>query len=246
MVLVAVLAFGAGTGLGMWLRRDTVPHRRPGIGDDTSSSAPRTIRAIDALVADSITRLAGWVRPGGSGRSGGAGIQLAPDGTVTLVFSDIAGSTRLNRQLGDDAFTTLLRRHDRVVRDVVGAHDGHVVKTQGDGFLAVFAEAFDAVACTLELRELLADPAHTGSALALRIGIHTGPAVTEHGDVFGESVAFAARVASRAGAGDLLVSSEVRSRVEPEVADLAFTGRLLPARFKGIPGLHQLHRVDRA
>lgn len=252
MVLVAVLAFGAGTGLGMWLRRDAVLRRSPveagtdGTADGTAAGAPRTIRAIDALVADSITRLAGWVRAGGSGRSGAAGIQLAPDGTVTLVFSDIAGSTRLNRQLGDDAFANLLRRHDEVVRDVVGAHDGHVVKTQGDGFLAVFAEAFDAVASTLELRELLADPAHTGSALALRIGIHTGPAVTEHGDVFGESVAFAARVASRARAGDLLVSSEVRARVEPEAADLAFTGRLLPARFKGLPGLHQLHRVDRA
>ncbi len=243
VVLVAVAAFVAGTGLGLWLRRDAALRPRPETG--RASAAPRTLRAIDSLVADSITRLTTWMRPGAVGNADPSGIRLGADGTLTLLFCDIAGSTRLNRQLGDDAFATLLRKHDAVVREVVGAHDGHVVKTQGDGFLAVFPEAHDAVACALELREVLADPVHTGTALDLRIGLHTGRAVAEQGDVFGESVAFAAR-GSRAGGGEVLVSSEVRSRVEPQVADLTFAGRLLPSRLKGIPGLHQLHRVARS
>ena len=247
VVLVAVVAFAVGTGLGLWLRRDAAVRPRPArtSRDGRQTAAPRTLQAIDTLVADSITRLAGWVRPGATSTDGSTRITLAPDGTLTLLFSDIAGSTRLNRRLGDDAFANLLRRHDEVVRDVVGAHDGHVVKTQGDGFFAVFAGAHDAVACGLELREVLAEPSHTGASLDLRIGVHTGRAVTEHGDVFGEAVAFAARVAAQARGGDLLVSSEVRERVEPEVADLSFAGRLLPSRLKGLPGLHQLHRVSR-
>ena len=247
VVIVAVVAFGAGTGLGLWLRRDAALRPLPGrtTAGGRPAPTPRTLQAIDTLVADSISRLAGWVRPGASSTDGASRITLAPDGTLTLLFSDIAGSTRLNRELGDAAFATLLHRHDEVVRDVVGAHDGHVVKTQGDGFLAVFAGAHDAVACGLELREVLAEPSHAGTALALRIGVHTGRAVTEHGDVFGEAVAFAARVAAHARGGDLLVSSEVRARVEPQVVDLAFTARLLPSRLKGLPGLHQLHRVSR-
>lgn len=247
VVLVAVVAFAAGAGLGLWLRRDAALRPRHGrtVQGERPVPAPRTLQAIDTLVADSISRLAGWVRSGAASADGATEITLAPDGTLTLLFSDIAGSTRLNRELGDDAFANLLQRHDEVVRDVVGAHDGHVVKTQGDGFLAVFAGAHDAVACGLELREVLAEPSNTGATLALRIGVHTGRAVTEHGDVFGEAVAFAARVASQARGGDLLVSSEVRARVEPEVADLAFAGRLLPSRLKGLPGLHQLHRVSR-
>lgn len=243
VVIVAVLAFGAGTGLGLWLRRDA-PAPRRGRGGRAAAPTPRTIQAIDGLVADSIRRLAGWVRPGDDG--GARGIELAPDGTLTLLFSDIEGSTRLNRQLGDDAFARLLRRHDEIVRDVVGAHGGHVVKTQGDGFLAVFPDAHDGVACALELQEVLAEPSHTGQVLALRIGLHTGSAVTGDGDVFGESVAFAARVAARAGGGEVLVSDEVRGRVEPEVVDLDFRGRLLRSSLKGIPGRHRLHEVTRS
>lgn len=244
MVIVAVLAFGAGTGLGLWLRRDGAGGARRRRAADVPAAAPRTIQAIDGLVADSIRRLAGWVRPGGAGAP--AGIELAPDGTLTLMFSDIEGSTRLNRELGDDAFARLLGRHDALVRELVGAHDGHVVKTQGDGFLAVFRDAHDGVACALELQEVLAEPSHTGTVLALRMGLHTGAAVTGDGDVFGESVAFAARVAARADGGDVLVSDEVRARVEPEVEDLDFSGRLVRSRLKGIPGRHRLHRVTRA
>ena len=103
VVIVGVAAFGAGTGLGLWLRRDAAlrpRHDRSGrgrAGGVAAPTAPRTLQAIDTLVADSITRLAGWVRPGAT-PSGPAGIRLGADGTLSLLFSDIAGSTRLNRQ----------------------------------------------------------------------------------------------------------------------------------------------------
>lgn len=242
MLGVVVLAFAAGTGVGVAItarRRHGAPTRRGG-----DPPGPSAIQAIDALVADSIGRLASWLRSGSDAR--GADIQLAPDGTLALLFSDIVGSTRLNVRLGDDAFAQLLRRHDAVVRDLVVAHDGHVVKTQGDGFFAVFESSHDAVACALDLREALADPGGVGRSLRVRIGIHIGHAVTEQGDVFGESVAFAARVAAAAGGGEVLTSAEARRRLEAEVGDLDFVGRVVPSRLKGIPGWHRLHRVTRA
>lgn len=239
---VVVLAFAAGTGVGVAIgtrRRDSAPATHA-----VDPRGPRALQAVDALVADSIGRLAAWVRSGPG--PAGAGIRLAPDGTLALLFSDIVGSTRLNVRLGDDAFARLLRRHDTAVRDLVAAHDGHVVKTQGDGVFAVFEASHDAVACALDLREAMADRDAVGRPLQLRVGVHIGHAVTEQGDVFGESVAFAARVAAAARDGEVLASSEVRRRVEAEVDDLDFSSRVLPARLKGIPGRHRLHRVARA
>ncbi len=239
---VVVLAFAAGTGVGVVIggRRG----RSEPTGRAVDPRGPRALQAVDALVADSIGRLASWLRSG-SGPAG-AGVRLAPDGTLALLFSDIVGSTRLNVRLGDDAFANLLRRHDTAVRDLVAAHDGHVVKTQGDGVFAVFETSHDAIACALDLREAMADPDAVGRALQLRVGVHIGHAVTEQGDVFGESVAFAARVAAAARDGEVLASSEVRHRVQAEADDLGFSSRLLPARLKGIPGWHRLHRVTRA
>lgn len=243
VILIAVAAFGAGIGVGLWVHSPSWPgflRRRAAAADDRTS---RTMRALDALAADSIRRLAGWVLPARGEEQ--AAITLAEDGTITLLFSDIAASTALNLRLGDDAFASLLGRHDTTVRRLAEAHDGHVVKTHGDGFLAVFHDPHDAIAMALDLQEQVGDPETLGEALVLRIGIHTGQAVTEKGDVFGGSVAFAARVADTARSGEVLVSAQVRGRVEPEVDDLQFSSRLLPSRLKGIPGMHNLHRVER-
>lgn len=239
---VVVLVFAAGIGVGVAIgsrRARSEPTVRA-----VDPRGPRALQAVDALVADSIGRLAGWLRSG-SGPAG-AGIRLGPDGTLALLFTDIVGSTRLNVRLGDDAFAQLLRRHDTAVRDLVAAHDGHVVKTQGDGVFAVFETSHDAVACALDLREAMADPGTAGRTLQLRVGVHLGHAVTAQGDVFGESVAFAARVAAAARDGEVLASSEVRHRVEAAVDDLRFSSRVLPTRLKGIPGWHRLHGVRRA
>lgn len=240
VVVLVVAAFGAGIGVGLVVAaRRGVP--APAV---RAARTPRTIRAIDSLVADSIRRLSSWVAPTTREMAEEA-LTLAPDGTITLLFGDVAGSTSLNVRLGDEAFAAVLRSHDELVRRGVAARRGRVVKTQGDGFMAAFHAPEDAIRCALDLRDAAADAERREHPLDLRVGIHTGRAVTEAGDVFGESVAYAARVAAVARGGEVLVSSEIRSRVEGATDQLVFTGRLFPSRLKGIPGRQQLHRVDR-
>jgi adenylate cyclase len=240
MLPLILVAFGAGILAGMVLQRRAL--RRGEV--QAEPGRPETLKALDAVVADSMRWLARWVKPtkdseGDEPRT----LTLAPDGTITLLFSDIARSTRLNRRLGDGQFTALLRAHDDVVREIVAEHDGHVVKTQGDGFMAAFHDPAQAVRAALTFRDLVAEEDRLGHALTVRIGLHTGQAVTDAGDVFGESVAFAARVAGNARSGEVLVSEALRRRVEATAPDLRFTARLLLTHLKDLPGLHQLHRA---
>src|SRR6266487_2085858 len=101
-----------------------------------------------------------------------------PSGTVTFLFTDIEGSTRLLHELGD-AYTDALAEHRRVVRSVFSEHDGVEVDTQGDAFFGAFARASDAVAAAAEIqRGLGAGP------IRVRIGLHTGePERTSEGYV---------------------------------------------------------------
>lgn len=239
--LVAVVAsLLAGGGVGFVLGRRT--GHRDSTGPQVDWRPPATLTALDSLVADSIGWLAGRVL--GTRGDGDRPLTLAPDGTITLLFSDIAGSTPLNRRLGDDRFAELLRVHDRIVREVVGDHDGVVVKTQGDGFMAAFHAVDDAATCGVALVGRLADDADVGEPLDLRIGIHTGPAVTSDGDVFGSNVAFAARVAAKARGGEVLVSEDVRGRLVDD-GDLT-TALRRRARLRGIPGRQRLYAVSSA
>lgn len=241
LVAVVTVSLAVGAGVGFLLGR-----RAAGRDEGPAPTAwrpPATLTVIDSIVADSIGWLAGRVL-GHRGDEGDRPLTLAPDGTITLLFSDIAGSTPLNRRLGDDRFAELLRTHDRIVRTVVADHDGIVVKTQGDGFMAAFHAVADAATCGLVLVDRLRDDDEVGEPLDLRIGIHTGPAVTTDGDVFGSNVAFAARVAGKARGGEVLVSEAVRERLA-DGDDLTAALRRR-ARLRGIPGRQRLYAVSAA
>ena len=123
---------------------------------------------------------------------------LAADGTVTIVFTDIVDSTVLNNRLGDHAWLEILRRHNAVVEEAAGAQGGSVVKTQGDGSMLAFSSARRPVACAQEIQagigRLFVD---ASPPISVRIGIHAGDAVRETDDFFGNTVNYAARVASR-------------------------------------------------
>src|SRR4051794_14107468 len=98
----------------------------------------------------------------------------APDGTVTLLFTDIEGSTALNERLGDVRWVELLRLHHAVVREQIQAHGGYEVKSQGDGFMIAFASARRAVDCALAIqREIDAKlGSHPDGPITVRIGLH--------------------------------------------------------------------------
>ena len=163
----------------------------------------------------------------------------APDGTVTLLFSDIEDSTRLNEQLGDEGWVRLLKAHDKVVRSQVSKHGGHVVKSQGDGYMVVFGDPGDAVDAALVIQRTVGTRALRRTPLKVRIGIHVGTAVARDGDYFGRNVAKAARVAAAAAGGQVLASDEVRECLGEDA-------RLVPAgehELKGLAGTHTLWAV---
>src|SRR5512134_2108298 len=121
-----------------------------------------------------------------------------PTGTVTFLFTDLEGSTRLWEE-HPEAMQVALARHDEILREAVEKHDGHVVKTTGDGLHAAFAVAPDAVAAALDAqRQLLAEPWTLPEPLRVRMGLHTGVADIRDGDYYGTSVNRAARVAAAA------------------------------------------------
>ncbi len=134
-----------------------------------------------------------------------------PTGTVTLLFTDIEGSTRLLDELGD-AYAGVLAEHRRVVRDAFSRHGGVEVDTQGDAFFVAFARAADAVAAAAQAQEAL-----TTAPVRVRIGVHTGePIVTGEGYV-GADVHRAARIMSAGHGGQVLVSETTRQLLDTSI-----------------------------
>jgi class 3 adenylate cyclase len=169
----------------------------------------------------------------------------APDGTITVFFSDIEDSTTLNEQLGDTEWVRVLAAHEKVVRDCVQKHDGHVVKSQGDGFMVVFPHPASGVRAAVQLQKAL----HNGgprrlrrSSVRVRIGLHVGPAVSRDGDYFGRNVALAARVAGQADGSQILVSDDLRCALDDEDGEFEFLPRG-EVELKGLTGVHTLWQV---
>src|SRR5207249_2696375 len=114
-----------------------------------------------------------------------------PTGTVTFLFTDVEGSTKLLRSLGVEAYADALAEHRRVVREACAAEGGVEVDTQGDAFFLAFPSAPGAAAAAQEITDAL-----VSGPIGLRIGLHTGtPLVTDEGYV-GDEVHIAARVAA--------------------------------------------------
>jgi adenylate cyclase len=196
-------------------------------------------QGVGGLLRNSIEELTRWAVEDRQAISKVAG----PDGSVTLLFSDIEDSTSLNEQLGDKGWVRLLDVHDELVHRLVDREHGHVVKSQGDGFMIAFGEPDAAVRVATGLQHSI-----TGSRsrtlrrtpIKVRVGIHAGKVVARDGDYFGLNVAMAARVAAQATGGEILVTDGVRESVE----DVTFTLCAEAAELKGIPGTHQLWSVD--
>jgi predicted ATPase/class 3 adenylate cyclase len=135
-----------------------------------------------------------------------------PSGTVTLMFTDIEGSTRLLHELGGDRYVQVLADHRSALRTAVTEHDGVEVDTQGDAFFIAFARAPDAVAAARAAQRALA-----ASPVRVRMGVHTGePTVTSEGYV-GIDVHRGARICAAGHGGQILVSKMTRDLLGPDV-----------------------------
>lgn len=157
-----------------------------------------------------------------------------PSGTVTLLFTDIEGSTRLLQQLGA-RYRDLLADHHRVIRAALGASGGIEVKTEGDAFFAVFTGALDAVRAVVDAQlALAANPWPDGATVAVRMGLHTGEVTVVDDDYVGLDVHRAARIAAAGHGGQVLLSQTVRDLVADALPANVTLRDLGPHRMKDI------------
>jgi predicted ATPase len=138
-----------------------------------------------------------------------------PAGTVTFLFTDIEGSTRLLEELGAEAYAVALAGHRRVVRDAIARHGGVEVDTQGDSFFVAFSDANAAVTAAAEAQRDLAD-----HQVRVRMGLHTGTARVADGGYVGGDVHLGARIAAAGHGGQVLLSGATRGLVKHDTVDL--------------------------
>ena len=166
--------------------------------------------------------------------------QVAPEGTVTIFFSDIEGFTSLNERLGDRRAGEVLREHYAMVREELLTHRGFEVKVHGDGFMVAFDSAARALRCAqaIQRRQKAWTDQHPETPLRVRMGLHTGEAIRDADDFLGSTVNLASRIATAARGEEILVSSLLKELC-------ASTGEFEFDRGQEIElkGLSQPHRV---
>ncbi len=164
-----------------------------------------------------------------------------PSGTVTFLFTDLEGSTRLWEEQ-PEAMKAALARHDAILRETIAEHHGHVVKTTGDGFHAVFARADDAVSAAIATQRALGNGTDAAVQLIVRMGLHAGAVEERDGDYFGAAVNRAARVMAVAHGGQILASRAVHDLVgtELDAVDLVSLGE---HRLRGVGQPFEIYQV---
>ena len=164
------------------------------------------------------------------------------EGTVTIMFTDIVGSTSMTAEAGDSGWMEIQRHHDDLLRKLVAEWGGREIKSVGDGLMVVFPSAAAAVRCGLAIQSAagaLLGP--SGEAIQLRVGIHTGEPVRRGDDFFGLTVILASRINSAALPGEVLVSDLVQLLL---VSSGGFDfGEPRSVELKGLEGSHLLYPV---
>jgi class 3 adenylate cyclase len=142
-----------------------------------------------------------------------------PAGTVTFLFTDIEGSTRLLQELGD-RYSDVLRDHRELLRADLGAAGGKEIDTQGDAFFFSFPRARDAVnGAVAAQRTLAGHPWPEGKTVRVRMGLHTGEPSVAHEGYTGLDVVRAARICAAAHGGQILISETTRALIGNELPD---------------------------
>jgi class 3 adenylate cyclase len=169
-------------------------------------------------------------------------VDRLPAGSVTFLFTDIEGSTRLVRQLGD-AYVDVLETHDDLVTHAVGDEAGVVFGSQGDALFASFVDPVAAVAAALAAQRALRAHPWDGHEVRVRMGIHTGTAALRGGTYVGLDVHRVARICSAARGGQVLVSAVTAAAVAGHLPGGARLVDLGLHRLKGMPDADRLYDV---
>jgi class 3 adenylate cyclase len=135
-----------------------------------------------------------------------------PSGLVTILFTDMEGSTTLTQRLGDAKAQELLRVHNAIVRDALKGHSGSQIKHTGDGIMASFTSASRALECSIAIQRALAqhNESNPDAPIRVRIGLNAGEPVAEEEDLFGTAVQLAARICAHAEPEEILAPIVVK------------------------------------
>ncbi len=164
-----------------------------------------------------------------------------PSGLVTILFTDVEGSTALTQRLGDARAREVLRQHERIVREALKAHGGAEVKTIGDGFMTSFSSATRALESAIAMQRAFGQ--HNESApepILVRVGLNAGEPIAEEKDLYGTAVNLAARICGHAEAGQILASNVVQELAAGKGFTFADKGE---ASLKGFDKPVRLHEV---
>jgi len=171
---------------------------------------------------------------------------VAPSGLLTILFTDVEGSTNLTQRLGDAKAQELLRTHNSIVRDALKAHGGTEIKHTGDGIMASFPLASSALGSAIAIQRAVAAQVreHPEMPLRVRIGLNAGEPVAEEEDLFGTAVQLAARICAHAESGQILVPTVVRELAAGKGFLLADLGQIALRGFEDPVRLYEMRWQD--
>ena len=176
---------------------------------DGHGFAPDALLEVEPSTVESMMHIRGEDLPNGQLIEG----TREPDtGLRAVMFTDIAGSTAMMNEMGDDAALRHVAAHNRILSESLSEHGGRKVKATGDGILATFASIARAVACTVGIQRAFAEhnSTHNGIPLKVKIGLSAGEPVDDSDDLFGVAVNLAARVCDYAEGGCILTVNVVK------------------------------------
>jgi len=213
-------------------------------GSDTSvrGPGPQDVSELAKTISESLETVRNnQVISGVHQGNGGATAALLESGlsdheTMTILFSDIKGSTEITDRLGDIAAQDLFKEHNNIVREQVIEFQGHEIKSMGDGFMLAFPSALNGVLCAIQIQKMLFDYNNSmqQEPIMVRIGLHAGEVIRENEDYFGRNVILASRISSQAKENQILVSS-ILKEMTASFNQLEFDSPMSVV-LKGLPG----------
>ncbi len=212
----------------------------------SAEAAVQVHKEAHGLVADQLIQvdpaMADLLMGSGEINSVGAALVGGDDrrdpGIRTILFTDIVGSTAMTREMGDEAAMEMLAIHDKIVRDALTELGGREVKHLGDGIMASFPSAANAVKCATRVQKEISQHSreNVDRALQLRVGVAAGEPVEHHDDLFGCTVQLASRLCACAQADQIVVSNVVAELCDgkmiafQELGELSLKGFSQPVR----------------
>jgi class 3 adenylate cyclase len=200
--------------------------------NEAHGSVPNEVLEVDPAVVDAFLGRIKDPPPVETTAEASAQVPIDP-GFRTIMFTDLKDSTLMTTLYGDAKALHLLHVHNALTRNALKAHEGREVKHTGDGIMASFTRAADAVACAIAIQRAFSEynNEHADTPLYLRVGLSAGEPIEEHGDLFGRTVQLAARLCALAEPGRILVDGVVYDQATDKRLPFSDLGEVTPKGF---------------